>query len=401
VTPEPESIRLTGSRRSLFGFYLCGVLLSVLGSILPAWGHHLTGDFDLIGHHFLALSVGIITSLFCARFVIDRWGVRTTLIGGCCGAFSSLIFLALVGPPASAGWRIGAFFGIGLSAGLVNWAVFQAISGLFRRHPAAIANIAGAAFVFGCLTTTLLISGTFYAYTPGSILVFVALIPGFLAIIFARTPFPPTCSEPGPEWRQVANQFTNPSALLFSLLLFFQFGNEWAVAGWLTLFLIQRLGINPATSLLVLALYWLALLAGRVAAQWLLPRVDQWKVLITSGAGALFGCLVLVLTNNLFGASMGALILGFSFAAILPLVVGKLRGRFPTYHPGVFASVFSFALLGGTLAPAHLGYMAQAYGIGVVMALPALGTFAVLLLSVLIWVEARWGAGSKREAPPE
>lgn len=296
-------------------------------------------------------------------------------------------------------WRIGGFYWVGLAAGLINGAVFQAISALFRRQPGAIANIAGASFVFGCLSTTLLIAGTFHAYTVGSILFFLALVPGFAAVFFARTPFAQPPALPEPSWDEIVRQFANPSALLFSLLLFFQFGNEWSVAGWLPLYLIQRLGVNPASALMVLALYWLALLAGRVVAQWTLTRVGHWKVLIWSGAGALFGCLVLALTNNLFGASMGAAVLGFSFAAILPLVVEKIGGRFPSYHPGVFNSVFSFALLGGTLAPAQLGYLAQSFGVGVVMALPALGTFAVLLLSVLIWIEARWGTGSGKPNP--
>ena len=55
-----------------------------------------------------------------------------------------------------------------------------------------------------------------------------------------------------------------PAAVLLALLLFFQLGNEWALAGWLALFLTQRLGISPAAALLMLALYWLALLVGRV-----------------------------------------------------------------------------------------------------------------------------------------
>ena len=401
VNPEADTVWLTGSRRALFGFYICGVLLSFLGAILPAWGHHLTGDYSLIGHHFLATSVGIITAVFCVRHLISAYGVQKTLIAGCLVACVALIYLATVGPPFTPIWRIGGFFWIGLAAGLINGAVFQAISALFWRHPAAIANIAGVAFGTGCLSITLLVAGTFHAYSVGSILLFISLIPGFLAIIYLRTPFARPPALPEQSWEDIVHQVTNPSAILFSLLLFFQFGNEWAIAGWLPLFLIQRLGVNPTSALLVLALYWLALLSGRVLAQWWLSRIGHGKVLIWSGAGALFGCVVLTLTNNLFGASLGAALLGFSFAAILPLVIEKIGGRFPSYHPGVFYSLFSFALLGGTMAPAQLGYLAQWLGLGIVIALPALGTLAVLLLSVLIWVEARWGARSGKPNSPE
>ena len=34
--------------------------------------------------------------------------------------------------------------------------------------------------------------------------------------------------------------FRSPGAVLFALLLFIQFGNEWSIAGWLPLFLIRR-----------------------------------------------------------------------------------------------------------------------------------------------------------------
>jgi fucose permease len=369
--------------------------MSFLGAILPAWGYHLRADFSLIGHHFLALNAGLLTATWVARRLVRAKGIRVSLVAGCMTGFAAFLYLSLASPPVHAGWRIFGFFWIGVASGLVNGAMFHAISDLFRRNPAAVTNIAGAFFVLGCLFTTLLIASTLHVYTPAAICFFAALVPGFLGMAFARTRFAEQPPAPSLAWSEVAAQFSNPSALLFGLLLFFQFGNEWTIAGWLTIFLIHRLGVNPASALLVLALYWSSLLVGRVIAQWWLPRISHWKVLIGSGAGAMFGCLMLALTNNLFGASMGALLLGFSFAAIYPLVVEKIGRRFPSYHPGVFNGLFSFALAGGTLAPAQLGYLADWMGIGVVMLLPALGTFMVLLFSILIWVEARFGPSAE------
>ena len=57
--------------------------------------------------------------------------------------------------------------------------------------------------------------------------------------------------------RQAFADFRSLAAVLFALLLFVQFGNEWAIAGWLPLFLIQRLGISPESSLMLLAAYGL------------------------------------------------------------------------------------------------------------------------------------------------
>ena len=107
----------------------------------------------------------------------------------------------------------------------------------------------------------------------------IAVIPALFGWMYVRTRFPPQPVPHQPSPRAILSELRSPGAVLFSLLLFFQFGNEWAIAGWLPLFLSQRLGISPATSLGMLALYWLALLVGRVVAQWVLPRVRHARLL--------------------------------------------------------------------------------------------------------------------------
>ena len=82
-------------------------------------------------------------------------------------------------------------------------------------------------------------------------------------------------------------ELKTPAAVLLSLLLFFQLGNEWAIAGWLPLYLSQRLGMSPESSLLLLALYWFALLIGRAISQWMLPRVAHSRMLTGSVVAAL------------------------------------------------------------------------------------------------------------------
>jgi fucose permease len=177
--------------------------------------------------------------------------------------------------------------------------------------------------------------------------------------------------------------------VLFALLLFFQFGNECSIAGWLPIFLIRRLGFSPSGALLLLAFYWLFLMTGRVAAVPLLPRVRHGKLALVSGALALFGCAVLFFTDNPFGAGCGVFFIGAGYASVYPLVIELIGRRFPYYHPGFFNGIFSVALFGGLLAPASIGYAAQAWGVGAVMGVPLFGTVMVIALLVLIWLEAK------------
>jgi fucose permease len=216
-----------------------------------------------------------------------------------------------------------------------------------------------------------------------------AFVPGLFAWLYARTPVPEIAATAHADLRQVFRDFRSLGAVLFALLLFFQFGNEWSIAGWLPLFLVRRLGMSPPASLGILALYWIALLVGRVAVVAILPKVRHSRLLGGSVLAALFGCLLLALTNILFGAGTGVVLLGAGFASIYPLVAERIRGRFPYYHPVFFSGIFSFALFGGLIAPATLGYAAAIWGIGIVVAIPLLGTCLVSALLALIWLESK------------
>jgi len=214
-------------------------------------------------------------------------------------------------------------------------------------------------------------------------------VPAVFGGMYLQTTFAPRASGAEPDMRQALNDFRTAGAVLFALLLFVQFGNEWSIAGWLPIFLIRRVGLSPLAALVILALYWTFLMAGRLAAVAILPRVRHGRLLLGSGASALLGCFILFWTNNEFGAGMGAFFIGAGYASIYPLVAEAIGRRFPYYHPGFFNGIFSFALLGGLLAPASLGYAATALGVGVVIGIPLVGTCVVMLLLILIWLESK------------
>ena len=107
---------------------------------------------------------------------------------------------------------------------------------------------------------------------------------------------------------------------------------------------------------------------------------------------SVFACTILLDTNNTFGAVTGVLLLGGAFAPIYPLVVEKIGHRFPYYHPGFYNGIFSFAMVGGLLAPCTLGYFVWLLDVRAVMGLPLVGSVIVFLLLALIWLEARLSA---------
>ena len=363
--------------------------MSFLGAILPAWRYHLEAGFREAGGYFLSLAVGFLLSSASSRFLLSRKGPKFALVLANALACAGFLFLAFVSPPAAAIWRQVGMLVIGIATGLLNTAMFQVASPLYVRDRASTTNLAGVLFGSGCLLTALLVAGTYYVYTVPSILILLALIPGFSAGLYAQSKVSGPVAAERLAFSSVWRDFKNPGVVLFALLLFFQFGNEWSIAGWLPLFLIRRLGISPEASLFLLALYWGILLVGRIISQLIMGRVSQAALLFGSIISALLGTTVLAFTNNRFGAVMGVLFVGAGYASIYPLMVQKIGHRFPEYRAGVYNGLFGLATIGGLLAPWSLGFFATAWGIDAVMILPMAGACIVLVLMLLILLEAK------------
>ena len=390
----------SSARRALAGFFISGVLLSFLGAILFSWEHHLTSQYGIVGLYYAGLIAGLVGSARLSPALLRRKGVGWTLALACVLAGAAFLYLAFVSPPFSPWWRVAGMAIVGFAAGLLHTAIFHAISPMYRHDPAATVNLAGILFGSGCFALAILISGTFYLYTAAAVQVWIAVIPALFGWMYWKTPFPTQHVEPAlqqPPSREILSELRSTGAVLLSLLLFFQLGNEWALAGWLPLFLSQRLGISPPSALGMLALYWLALTIGRAASQWILPRARHGRLLLATVTAAMFGCIILSATDNRFGAITGVLLVGLAFAPIYPLVVEKIGHRFPYYHPGFYNGIFSLAMAGGLLTPGMMGYFASVYGLRMIMLIPLVGSVVVFVLLLLIWLESRLRAYS---SPP-
>ena len=152
--------------------------MSFLGAILPAWGYHLRPTFTEVGDYFLSLAFGLLLSVVAAHFLLPRRGLKFVLVLANLLACGGFLFLALSSPPAPPAWRLGGVLCIGFSTGLLNAAVFHAISPIYQIDRAATVNFAGLLFGSGSLLTALLVAGTYYVYTVPSILILFAALPG-------------------------------------------------------------------------------------------------------------------------------------------------------------------------------------------------------------------------------
>ncbi len=382
-----------GAREWVGGFLLLGILVGLLGSLLVAWQYHIDVDPKLIGLHFLALNAGYVIAAAIAQRLLLRVPTRNLVLVSCTMAIASLLVLSMVAPPTAAIWRIVGLGFVGFAGGLLATSLLYVLEPYFERSPAAVVNRGGALFGCGCLIATGMIGATYFAGSVQIETALLALAPLVFLILFAANKFaaarqPIAIRVEENRTHEMLRDLRSIAAVLFSLLLFFQFGNEWAIASWLPLFLIHRLGANPVWAIFALAAYFLALLLGRLAVQPLLKRVSHRRLLLASVFAAMVGYLLLSFTPWMAGAWIAVVIIGAGFAPIYPLIAETLDHRF-SYHPGFYNGLFSVAITGAMFAPWVLGYVDNWFGIEYVMLLPAVGSVIVLILALLIMLEAR------------
>lgn len=382
---------MTSSRVWLSGFLLLGVLLGLLGSLLVVWQYHIDVEPQLIGLHFLALNAGYVVAAVTAQRLLPQVRAKTLARIASGTAFASLILLVWVAPPVAVGWRLSVIAIVGLSAGALGTSLLYGSERSFRSKPAQTIGLAGVLFGSGCLLVTL-ITGTTYFFGPVRIqAACLAVVPLIFFVLFSRIDGRVNQAEsPGSELkiqRDMLGDLRSIATVLFSLLLFFQFGNEGALAGWLPLFLVHRLGSNPALAIGVLAIYFLVLTVGRLIAHRLLRRWNHRKFLLASIAAAVSGFLLLSLSTSLALATVGVAVIGAGFAPIYPLIAERLDERF-SFHPGFYNGTISIAVTGAMSAPWLLGLVDEWLGMRYVMLVPALGSVVVLLLSLLLMFEA-------------
>ncbi len=382
----------------LCGLVVSGFLLALPGGLLPLWGFHIQPDFGTAGNFFLVLGLGVIGGGALAQRLARHTSLERLLAVGYFTAALALLLLGVAAPPAQVWYQCLALLVAGMAAGIMNTAVLEALSarttdkyGLcaetpwYESNPATITLTGGVFFGAGSVLAALLLAQSFGDGGATRLLAVTAVIPAVVGVFsgFLRIDVRPLSEV---SLKDSIEDLHSPLAILFVLLLFFQFGNEWSIAGWLPILLIDRMGLSPATAVGLLALYWGALMGGRIIAVKLLRVVRHGKLLGMSAFCALFGCTALLVAGSRFGVVVGLLLAGVGFSAIYPLVAERIASRFSYYHPGYFNGIFTVALTGGILAPFVLGHVAADSGLKMIPLAAMIGSCAVFGLVLLIWL---------------
>jgi fucose permease len=361
------------------GIFVFGIVMAILGTLfgLPEMRARLGISLAQQGTVLLLLYVGILAASLAAGPGIDAIGHKFILV-----VSSLLVAFAMVGfvyAHAFAGAAIPALL-LGLGGGGLNISANALVSDLYQDKRGSMLNVLGMFYGVGALCIPLLAAVIAGRFTIGQLLWICGVLAGICAAAFTLMNFPRATETQGFSWREALQVVRYPGVLLIGMLLFCQSGNEASVAGWTSTYVGQT-GLGARVGTVVLAVYWGSLMLGRLLAAQLLGFVRKTQLVMASAVGAVVGAALLIAAESLLMLTIGAIVLGISYAGVFPTVLGIAGDAYQRMAGTVFGLLFAIALLGGMTFPFAMGLIANARDVRVGMLVPLFGAVGICAMA--------------------
>jgi fucose permease len=343
------------------GFALSGAATTMLGPLVPLLASRWQLTDAQAGSLFtVQFTAAMSATLGSGR--LSRWlGTGRALVAG-----YSLIAAGMAG--LAAGSALSGTVSVlcyGLGLGLANPLTNLAVSETNPDRRAAALNLLNFIWGIGAVASPLLIA---LAARGGSVMMMTGVLALLAAAVALRLwragqfeaaePRSSHSETPQTAWR-------NPLLPLNGALIFLYGGTEMSIAGWVTahtLRLADPRSSSLSAGMLVSAVFWTTLLAGRALAPLALRRLNEYGLVMTGLVLAAIGQGLLLWAETLVGTMAGTGLAGLGLAAIFPTTVALLPVYFGTAAAQVTSLIFALGGLGGAVLPWSVGIVSTRLG---------------------------------------
>ena len=367
--------------------FVFGIVMALLGAVLPVLSEQLDFDLARAGNLFFTLNFAVMLSMLGIGPLMDRAGKRPVLMAG---VFIVVVALLLIAGASSYSTLLIAVFLLGIGGAALNGASNMAITDLYTdpRLKSSAMNLLGVFFGIGASFLPLVIGSLLKSVGLTNILlvaVGLSVLPG---ILFLGVRFPAAGQAQGFRLAEAGQVIRNPLVLLFGFVLFFQSGSEFIISGYTSTFLRRDLGSSISSASCLLAVYWGCFVVGRIIASRLVLKVTSTTLVLASALGSALGAGLLAFSPTREVATLALAIIGLSFASIFPTTLSQAASTFHSYLGTVFGMLFAIALIGGMTMPWAVGQIADSHGLRYGLALVA-GNFIMIFVLQLIILRRR------------
>jgi fucose permease len=389
--PDESSPRAALAGAACAAMAVFGIVMALLGALLPSLMARLSLDVGRSGTLFLAMN----GAMLAASFPVGRWmdarGVRLPLAAGAAAVAAAL---ALFDTAKGYGWLLAASALLGAGGAAVNAGsnTLVALLSAGEKGKASALNLLGVFFGIGALLVPLGLGAAATAAGASLVLRASAGLCAAVALYSLLLAYPRpgwTAAGTGPQWHRLLR---SPVLLVAGLMLCLESGNEFTLGGYLSTYLSLGLGLGAAPASFLLASYWAALMLARIALSRWLRRARPVAAVRWASAASAIAVAASLLPVPPWLSAVCLVAAGAALAGIFPTMLGILGSRFEPQAGTVFGMVFAMALCGGILMPFGAAQLAAA-DLRLALAAPAA---AFALITLLTFPFARLLAGSRK-----
>jgi fucose permease len=374
------------------GHFLFGIVMALLGAILPALSSRIGIDLAQAGTLFLVMNACILASSLGLGPVMDRFGMKPPLVIGPVLAGAGLLAVALAQHYGPLVWGVAA---LGLGGGALNSAGNTLVADLHEAQEArsAALNLLGVFYGIGALFIPLAIGLLLAAANLITILLAAAALCLVVAAHNALVWLPPPKQERHMALGEVVRFLREPFVLIFAALLFFQSGNEFVAGGYVSSFLVRENGFSVQDASWALSGYWAALMLARLVLSRVALRMNGTRLLILSALASAAGTALLAGSRHPALSVLAVAWIGAGLAGIFPTALGIVGARYPAFTGTVFGLLLTAALTGGMLLPWLTGQVGEAHGLRPALVVVAAQFLVIAALAALARHSARGSGG--------
>jgi FHS family glucose/mannose:H+ symporter-like MFS transporter len=378
--PEPTSVRLL-SASACAGLFVFGIVMALLGAILPSLANRLQFAVADIGTLFLVMNFAMLLCSLALGLAIDRFGMKPPLT---LGPLLVALALALIVRAQDVSGLYPAVALLGIGGGAVNGAANTLVADLHddpKRKSGAL-NLLGVFFGFGALFLPFTIGALLARFSLSTLLVACSVLCAAAGVFSMILRFPPPKQAHRLPVGDMPRFLRSPLVLVFACLLFFESGVEFTLGGFISSYLTHDMVVSSvSTASWILAGYWLSLILSRTALSRIALGTDPFRILSFCALGACVGAVVTAVAPVSGAAAVGIWLTGWSLAGIYPSVLGIVGAKFQAHSGTVFGILFAIALTGGMFIPWVSGQIGGNFGLRWVFGLIACSFAVVLILT--------------------
>ena len=376
------------SRRTLFtcaclGLLTFGIVFTMLGSVVPSIIERFGIDKAQAGGLFALMTSGILAGSLAFGPMVDRYGYKGILLAAIALTLVGLEGIAFA--PSLALLRVAILI-VGFAGGIVNGGTNALVADISSGARGASLNLLGVFFGIGAVGVPFILAMLTGRFTQSALIASIGLLVVIPMAVIAFTDFPAPKQPQGFPIAAAGGILKDPLFLLMGLMLFLESGLENMVGGWTSTFVHEELEVAAGPALVILSLYWLGMMLGRLALGSILRRARPFTVLYVCLTIAFGGSALLLTTHSAEMATTGVFLLGLGFAAMFPNVLGFIGDRYADLSGTAFSVVIAIALVGGMSFPFLAGILGGLYSMrGSFVIVP----IALFLIGILLGILKR------------